>query len=149
NTKYRNVSLSQRYNIGREVNEGINLFGSLPLSDKISLRTNMFFADRITNSPGSPQVSGFAYRINLNGSYQFANSLAAEVFVNYRSSQRGIQGHSPAFAFYNLAIRKQFFNKKASIGLTAANPFSQYLNQHSTISGPNFNQDNLREVPFR
>ena len=147
-TTYSNVSLNQRYNIGREVNEGINLYGSLPIG-KLSLRTNMFFANRITNNPGSPQVSGFAYRINLNGSYEFANSLAAEFFVNYRSSQKGIQGTSPAFSFYNFAIRKQLLNKKASIGLTAANPFSQYVDQRSTTFGPNFNQSSLRQVPFR
>ncbi len=148
-TTYSNVSLNQRYNIGREVTEGVNIYGSLPVTDKLSLRSNMFFADRITDNPGSPQVSGFAYRINLNGSYQFGNNLAAEFFVNYRSSQKGIQGTSPAFSFYNFAIRKQILNKKASIGLTAANPFGQYVNQHSTTFGPNFNQDNLRQVPFR
>ncbi len=146
---YSNVSLNQRYNIGREVTEGVNIFGSLPVTDKLSFRSNMFFADRITDNPGSPQVSGFAYRINLNGSYQFASDFAAEFFVNYRSSQKGIQGTSPAFSFYNFAVRKQILNKKASIGLTAANPFGQYVNQHSTTFGSNFNQDNLRQVPFR
>ena len=148
-TTYSNVSLSQRYNIGREVTEGINLYGSLPITSKLSIRSNMFFADRITDNPGSPQVSGFAYRINMNGSYDFGNNLAAEFFVNYRSSQKGIQGTNPAFAFYNFAVRKQILNKKASIGLTAANPFGEYVNQHSTTFGPNFYQDNLRQVPFR
>jgi ferric enterobactin receptor len=146
---YSNVSLNQRYNIGREATTGINIYGSLPVTSKLSLRSNMFFADRITNNPGSPQVSGFTYRINLNGSYQFANDLAAEFFVNYRSSQKGIQGTNPAFAFYNFAVRKQFMNKKASIGLTAANPFNQYVNQHSTTFGSNFNQTSIRQVPFR
>jgi ferric enterobactin receptor len=40
-------------------------------------------------------------------------------------------------------------NKKASIGLTAANPFNQYVNQHSTTFGSNFNQTSIRQVPFR
>ncbi|MCR8561011.1 TonB-dependent receptor family protein [Mucilaginibacter sp. BJC16-A38] len=146
---YTNVSLNQRYNIGKETTTGINIFGSLPVTGKLSLRSNMFFADRITNNPGSPQVSGFAYRINLNGSYQLADDLAAEFFVNYRSSQKGIQGTNPAFAFYNIAVRKQFMNKKASIGLTAANPFSQYINQKQTTFGSNFDQTTIRQVPFR
>ncbi|ASU32963.1 outer membrane beta-barrel family protein [Mucilaginibacter xinganensis] len=146
---YNNVSLNQRYNIGREATTGINLYGSLPITGKLSIRSNMFFADRITNNPGSPQVSGFTYRINLNASYQFADDLAAEFFVNYRSSQKGIQGTNPAFAFYNLAVRKQFLNKKASIGLTAANPFSQYVTMRSTTFGGNFDQSNTRQVPFR
>jgi ferric enterobactin receptor len=147
-TTYSNVSLNQRYNIGREVTEGVNLYGSLPLG-KLNLRSNMFFAERITSNPGSPQVSGFAYRLNLNGSYDFGNNFAGEVFVNYRSSSKGIQGTNPAFLFYNFALRKQILNKKASIGLTAANPFNQYVNQLATTYGSNFYQTNLRQIPLR
>lgn len=147
-TTYYNVSLNQRYNIGKEVTEGVNIFGSLPVG-KLTFRTNMFFADRITTNPGSPQVSGFAYRINLNTSYDFGHDFAAEVFGNYRSSQVGIQGKNPAFYFYNLAVRKQIMKKKASIGLTAANPFNNYVKQVSTTYGSGFNQTSIREVPFR
>ena len=145
---YNNVALTQRYNIGKETTEGVNLFGSLPVG-KLTFRSNMFFADRITDNPGSPEVSGFTYRINLNTSYEFVKSLAAEFFINYRSSQRTIQGTNPAFLFYNFAVRKQIFNKKASIGLTAANPFNQYVNVNQTTYGPNFNQNSLRHIPLR
>jgi len=51
--------------------------------------------------------------------------------------------------FYNFAVRKQIMNKKASIGLTATNPFNQYVNVNSTTYGPNFNQNSLREIPLR
>jgi outer membrane receptor protein involved in Fe transport len=145
---YTNVSLTNQENIGREVTEGVNLFGSLPVG-KLTFRSNMFFADRITSNPGSPEVSGLAYRINLNASYEFAKDLAAEFFINYRSSQRSIQGTNPAFLFYNFAVRKQIMHKKASIGLTAANPFNQYVSVNSTTYGPNFNQNSLRDIPLR
>jgi len=147
-TTYSNVSLTQQYNIGKETTEGVNLYGSLPVG-KLTFRSNMFFADRITDNPGSPEVSGFTYRLNLNTSYEFANDFAAEAFVNYRSSQRTIQGTNPGFLFYNFAVRKQIFNKKASIGLVATNPFNQYVNVASTTYGPNFNQTSLREIPLR
>jgi len=148
-TKYTDVALTQRYNIGTETTEGLNLYISVPVTGKFSLRSNSFFANRITTNPGSPDVSGFTYRINLNASYEFAPDFAAEVFGNYRSSQRTIQGTRPAFGFYNIAVRKQFWNKKASIGLTAANPFNNFIRQTSTTSGINFDQTSLREVPFR
>ena len=146
---YTNVSINQRYNIGSEISTGVNIYGSVKLGPKLNLRSNMFFIDRITSNPGSPTVSGPAYRINLNGSYEFEHNLAAEFFVNYRSTQRTIQGYNAAFAFYNLAVRKQFMNKKASIGLTAANPFNKYIVQHSSTYGANFNQTELRQLPFR
>jgi ferric enterobactin receptor len=120
----------------------------LPLG-KLDLRSNMFFADRITSNPGSPQVSGFGYHINLNTSYQFGKGLAGEFFINYRSSQVGIQGKNPGFVFYNFALRKEILNKKASIGLTAANPFNQYVNVNTTTYGSNFDQSNLRQIPLR
>jgi ferric enterobactin receptor len=146
---YSDVSLTQTSNIGSETNEGVNFYVSVPVNDKFSLRSNMMMADRISSNPGDPTVSGFAYRANLNASYEFANNLAAEVFGAYRSSQKTIQGTSPAFGFYDIAVRKMFWNKTASIGLTAANPFNMYVSQTSTTSGPNFSQTNIRQVPFR
>ncbi len=148
-TTYSNVSFTQRANIGTETTEGLSLFASLPVTKQFSLRSNMNFSDRITTNPGNPTVSGFIYRINLNATYEFGNDLIAEIFGNYNSSQRTIQGTRPIFAFYNAAIRKQFMKKKISIGLTATDPFNKYINQKSTTAGPNFYQSNLREVPFR
>jgi ferric enterobactin receptor len=147
-TSYSNVFLNQRYNIGRQIAEGINLFGSLPLN-KLSLRTNIQMGLRTNETPGLAAVTGFAARTNLNASYQFAHDLTAEVFGNYNSSQKNIQGIRPGFFSYNMAVRKQLFNKKASIGLTAADAFNEYINLRSTTTGANFNQVSLREVPFR
>jgi outer membrane receptor for ferrienterochelin and colicin len=146
---YTNVFLNQRYNIGTETTEGVSLFASVPVIKQFNLRTNMMFSDRITTNPGNPTVSGFMYRINLNATYQFGHDLTAEIFGNYNSSQRTIQGTRPVFAFYNIALRKQFMNKKISIGLTASDPFNKYINQTSTTMGANFSQTNLRQVPFR
>ncbi|NCD71143.1 outer membrane beta-barrel family protein [Mucilaginibacter agri] len=147
-TDYTNVTLTQRYNIGSQTGVGLNLFGSVPVG-KLSLRSNVQLGERTNSNPGLPSVTGFAYRVNLNASYQFPENLVAEVFGNYNSSQKNIQGTRPAFAFYNIAIRKQFLNKMASIGLTAANPFNRYVNQTTTTYGANFSQANLRQVPFR
>jgi len=148
-TTYTNVELTQRYNLGSETNEGANIYISIPVTGKFSLRSNNFFADRISKNPGDPTVSGFAYHLNLNASYEFAPSFAAEVFGNYRSSQRTIQGTSPAFAFYNFAVRKQLWKKTASIGLTAANPFSNYIKQTAITNTGNSYETSTREVPFR
>jgi ferric enterobactin receptor len=147
-TDYTNVSLTQRTNIGSQTQVGLNIFGSVPIG-KLNLRTNIQAGDRSNSNPGLATVSSFAYRINLNATYEFGNDLVAEVFGNYQSKQKNIQSTRPAFGFYNLAIRKQFMNKKASIGVTAANPFSQYVNQTSTTFGSNFNQNSLRQVPYR
>ncbi|HEY4194923.1 MAG TPA: TonB-dependent receptor [Mucilaginibacter sp.] len=149
NSVYSNVFLNQRYNIGTQTTEGISFFGSVPVTSKLNLRSNMMLSNQITTNPGNPTVNGLYYRVNLNATYQFPHDLTVELFGNYSSSRRTIQGTRPSFAFYNLALRKQILNKKLSIGLTASDPFNNYINQTTVTNGTNFSQTSLREVPFR
>jgi ferric enterobactin receptor len=146
---YTDVTLTQRYNIGSQTGIGGNIFGAVNLTQALSLRTNIQLGERTNQSPGLATVSGFAFRGNLNASYKFGHDLIGEVFGNYNSSQKNIQGTRPAFGFYTLALRKDLFHKKASIGLTATNPFNKYVDQRSTLFGNNFTQAGLRRVPYQ
>jgi len=146
---YTDVSLNQWYNLGSQIRTGINLYGSVPVTSKLSLRTNLIFSDRISRNPGFASVSGFTYRLNLNAQYNFGHDLSAEFFGNYNSSQKGIQGVNPKFVFYNFAVRKMILNKKFSFGLTAANPFANFVGQRSTTFGSGFSTVNIRQVPVR
>lgn len=148
-TDYSAVSLTQRFNLGTQTSIGASLFASVPITEKFNLRTNIQAGNRNNVSPGLASVSAFAYRANLNASYQFGNNLLAEVFGNYNSSQKNLRSTRPSVFNYSLAVRKQFLNKNASIGITAANPFNRYLTQKQTSFGPNFNQTNLRLVPVQ
>lgn len=146
---YSNVLLTQRSNIGTQTSVGGSIFASVPVTSKLNLRTNIFLVQRTNVNPGIARVTGFAYRVNLNASYQFGEGFSGEVFGNYNSSSRNLQGTRPRFFWYNLAVRKQVLNKKASIGLVANNPFNKYISQYSTTSGTSFNQSNIRQLPFR
>jgi hypothetical protein len=48
-----------------------------------------------------------------------------------------------------MAVRKQLWNKKASVALTANNVFSKYINQQTYLFGPGFETSSVREIPFR
>jgi outer membrane receptor protein involved in Fe transport len=148
-TDYNDVALTSRTNIGTQTTVGANIFGSVPVTNELNLRSNIQLGERTNTNPGLPSVSGFSYRANLNVSYQLPHDLAFEVFANYNSSQKNISSTRPAFFFYNLAIRKQFLNKNASIGITAANPFGMYITQKSATYGSNFYQTNIRQFPFQ
>jgi ferric enterobactin receptor len=147
--EYTNVLLSQRANLGTQTSIGGNIFASVPVTSKLNLRSNIFLVSRNNNAPGINNITAFQYRFNLNASYQFPSNFMAEAFGNYNSSSRTLQGTRPKFFWYNIAVRKQFWDKKASIGLVASNPFSKYIDQYSTTSGPTFNQSSLRQLPFR
>lgn len=148
---YINVSVNTRENIGREHNAGINLFGNIRATDKFTLRTNLsFFKRHIINTidSGSDEHS-FNYRINVNATYQFNKDLSAEFFGNFNSPRNELQGKYPSFTFYTLAARKQLWNKKASIALTASNFGNKYLRLPTVLYGTNFTTNSIRKPPIR
>lgn len=151
NTTYYNVALSKNQNIGLEKNAGISLFADLHINTKLNMRTNIFSFVRHTINVLDPGYNShsFNYRLNINASYQFANTLAGEFFGNFNSARHEAQGKYPSFTSYSIAIRKQFWNKKGSLALTANNIFSEYVNQRVDVFGPNFSTSSLRKVPFR
>ena len=148
---YSNVTIATRENIGKEDNIGVNLFVSYPITKKINIRSNISgFQRYIVNyiAPNS-NISGFNYRANLNFTYQIASTLVVELFGNFNSPRLNVQGKMPSFTTYNFAFRKQFWHKKASLALTATNPFNKYVNQKTELTGPDFTLYNTRQLPYR
>ncbi|CAM4315293.1 Outer membrane protein beta-barrel family protein [Pedobacter westerhofensis] len=119
---------------------------------KLTLRSNAMISHKaiIFNYKGLDQnTDGMEYRLNLNAAYQFPKELSAELFGNYNSPRVGIQGTNASFLFYTMAIRKQFMNKKMSVGLSATDPFNKYINQNTTIIQAANRQYAIRQVPYR
>lgn len=149
---YQNVSYTSRINTGGETKVGANVYANVPLTSKLTLRSNVLVSRKsiIFDYNGINQNNaGMEYRMNLNVAYQFPKDLSAEVFGNYNTPKVGIQGTNASFLFYTLAVRKQFMAKKASIGLSATDPFNQYINQSSVISQSGNRQYTVRRVPYR
>jgi outer membrane receptor protein involved in Fe transport len=148
---YTDAAVTSRQNIGREKNLGMNFFIDLRLNEKLSVRSNFFFFYRHTINEINPDYNSYSfnYRFNMNTSYQFGKNFAGEFFGNFNSPRHEAQGKYPSFTSYSFALRKQFANKKASMALTAANPFAKYVNQRTVLFGPNFSIDGLRQIPFR
>ena len=150
-TVYTNVAVTTRENIGVEKNIGTNIFCDLHFNSKLNIRSNLFFFYRHTINQVDKGYNSNStnYRFNMNAGYQFNNDLAAEVFGNFNSVRHEAQGTYPSFTSYSMAVRKQLWNKKASIALTANNIFSKYINQEVNLFGPGFVTTSVRKVPFR
>ncbi len=148
---YYNVSVSNRQNIGLENRTGISISGSVPLTKKLNIRTNIFMSNRhvVNQLTANSVTNGFDARFNLNATYQLPNNLVIEGFGNYNTAVNNIQGKVPQFFAYTFALRKFFMNKKASFGFTATNPFSQYIQQITTVTAANYSSYFLRQVPYR
>src|SRR5579862_541307 len=150
-TTYTNVAVTTRENIGVEENGGTNVFFDLHFNDKLDVRSNTIFFYRHTINhvdPGYNSSSTIA-RFTINTSYQFNGNFAAEFFGSFNSRHHEAQGYYPSFTSYSFAIRKQFWDKKGSLALTANNFFSQYVNQRTDLYGPGFTSSGLRQVPYR
>ena len=150
-TTYKDVAVSTRQNIGRENNYGLNLFASAKFFSKLDVRMNAFFYERhtINTIDKGYNYNSFNYHLNLNADYQFSKTLVAEFFGNFRSARHEAQGSYPSFTTYSFAFRKQFWNKKGSLALTASNLFSKDLVQKTNLFGPQFTINQTRTIPFR
>lgn len=150
-TDYTNVSVTSRDNIGKEYNSGGIVSGSVPLfSNKLNIRGNMMVFHRYIVSDYFGNVDmGVRYRFNINMNYQFPKDVMLEMFGNYNSAAKNIQGKNPQSITYSIAARKQFWNKKASIGITATNPFNKYIKQVTTVDTNDYSSYSVRELPLR
>jgi len=148
---YTNVSVNTPENIGTENNYGLNIYGSVPLTPKLNVRTNLSFFDRYIQNAivAGSNISSFNYRVNMNVSYIFNDNLIFEAFGNFNSPRNEVQGRFPSFTSYNIAFRKQFWKKKGSIGFTTTNPFNKYVSQPTAITGQGFILNSTRMVPYR
>lgn len=148
---YSNVSVSTFENIGVEHMFGLSLYGSLPVGDKFTVRSNFSLFDKyiLNRFTDNSSINSLNYRVNLNASYQASKTLVAEFFGNFNSPRNEVQGRYPSFTSYNLALRKQLWNKKGSIGFTTTNPFNKYVRQETEVTGQQFVLNSLRQMPFR
>ena len=148
---YQNVSITNQQNAGTEYNSGITISGSVPVTKKLNIRSNILLMQRnmVTHIAQGNNVVSTRFRLNLNATYQLPHNLVVEAFGNYFSPSASIQGKQPQSITYTFAFRKQFWNKNASIGFTATNPFNTYIKQVTTIVTTGYNAYNVREVPYR
>lgn len=149
---YNNVSITTRRNIGTEYNSGLIVSGSLPVIPHVDVRGNfMLFNRYIVNSLNGANAitSSFNWRLNLNIDYQLPHNLIAELFGNYKSPFNNIQGRNPQFLTYTIAFRKQFWDNKASLGLTASNIFSNSIRQVTTVHTDAYVSYDIRDIPMR
>lgn len=148
---YQNVSITNIQNIGMEYNSGGMLSGSLPMGNIFTLRGNFMATNRyIVSTIYVGNISmGMRYRFNLNLSCRLPKDLVVEAFGNYNSPAKNIQGRNPQSITYNFALRKQFWHRNASIGLTATNPFNKYIRQETVTTANNYSSSSVRLLPYR
>jgi outer membrane receptor protein involved in Fe transport len=85
----------------------------------------------------------YSYTAKLMNSFKISNLFDLQIAYNYQGPTVLPQGRMDPIQSFDFAIKKDFLNNKASIGLRIADVFDQ-LKYVSETSGPGFVQDMTR-----
>jgi outer membrane receptor protein involved in Fe transport len=148
-------TLTKYQNIGTNNSVGGSLFGNVALFKNFSITGNInaytYKPDPSGAFSGSSVQNGthILYNGFLRASLTLPKDLVTEAFGFGNSPRRTIQGINPAFTMYGIGIKKQFMQKKMSLGLNVTQPFSGNMNFKTTVNSPGLTQTNNVSIPFR
>jgi outer membrane receptor protein involved in Fe transport len=147
-------TLSTYQNIGSNNSWGSSFFGSINPIKILTIRGSI---NAYTYNPDP--TGAFAQDHSAEGTYIQYNafgmaevdlkSIVGQVFAIENSPRRTIQGTNPSFSLLGFGVRKQFDNKKASIGINVLQPFNKYKYFDQNISSPGLVQTSSTAFPFR
>lgn len=151
----KEVILTTFNNTGNNNSVGASLFGSVNIKKIFTLRGNF---DVFTYSPSAnasfQNLTGDTktyamYKGFLSGSANLAKNLVAETFMILNSPRRTIQGKNPSFNMWVISVNKQFWNKKAKLGINIVDPFNENKHFRSNINTGSLVQVSDFAIPFR
>jgi ferric enterobactin receptor len=121
-TTYANIGTSRSY--------GFNIFGSYNPKPKWTLMGNFGLNTYEVNNDMSDVSTGtfLNYNAFLRSAYALPGGWNTELWGVVNSPKRTFQGKTDMMYFYGGAVKKEIFNKKATVGINVLNPLSRDLN---------------------
>jgi len=130
---------------------GVNLFGTLVVAKKLTLRggidVNIWEEEgMLENEDLSNSGSDYSGRVNLT--WTVSETLRAEGFAFFRSPTYTVQGKTPSWSMMSMGIKKDLFNKRFTLGINITEPFRENQSFVRELSGTDFYQysENIRPV---
>jgi outer membrane receptor protein involved in Fe transport len=116
-------------NIGNQDAYGSNIFGNINISNKLSLGLggDIYYAMLKNNNPNpnyNASNTGWVANLRAFGSYTLGKNWGLQAFGFMRSTQVQLQGYQGGMGIYSLSIKKDFNEKKGSIGFGMENFFT-------------------------
>lgn len=132
-------------NIGSEDAYGMNIFSNVNISNKFTLNGGadvyyMILKNNVANPLYNASNEGWVVSGRLSATYNFTKTLGLQFFSFYRGRQVNLQGYQGGFGVYSLSLRKDFADKKGSIGFGAENFFTPTYYIHSSLQSPVIDQ---------
>jgi outer membrane receptor protein involved in Fe transport len=141
-------------NIGKQKNVGLNFFGNVYLTPKWTVNGGFDVAYNmmeglVTNEKGlSTQASnsGFSGGGRLMSTLTLKDGWAIQGFGGMHGARVQLQGTSGGFAMYSVGFRKDFKNKKGSIGLAGENFLQKAVVVRSTLKSDYLSQNSVMNL---
>jgi outer membrane receptor protein involved in Fe transport len=143
---FRGDTIQTTYqNIGNEDAYGASVFANVNVG-KLSLNGGIdtyfvVLSNNVPNPAYNAKNSGWVYNARLFGSYNLTKGWGFQFFTFYRGRQVQLQGIQGGFYVYSLALRKEFANKKGSVGFGAENFFYPRITIQNEQSSPILQQN--------
>ncbi len=141
-TTYKNIGSENAY--GASIFAGVNI-------NKLTLNggTDIYYAV-LKNNDANPNYSasnqGWVISYRVFGSYVLTKGWGLQFFSFYRGRQVQLQGFQGSFYIYSLSIKKDFANKKGSIGVGAEQFFTPTMRINNNIGSPVITQNSTNEL---
>jgi len=146
-------------NIGQEDAVGVNLNANISIGKlMLSGGGDVFYAMLDNNLPIDPNDpedpnrqqsasnSGWVVSGRIFGSYDLGKGWGFQLFSFIRGRQVQLQGFQGGMAMYNVGLRKEFNDKKGSIGFGAQNFFSSSMKIRSEVTSPLASRESVNEL---
>ncbi|CAG5069344.1 hypothetical protein DYBT9623_02080 [Dyadobacter sp. CECT 9623] len=135
-------------NIGKQHAYGTNIFANIAATSKINFGVflNAFYTKLAGQTLGQDRKTieltntGFNVSGGVFSQATFKNGWGAQAFGFMQGNQVQLQGMQGGFGFYTVGVKKEFNNKKGSVGLAAENFLSKRFRMHTELNSIQFNQ---------
>ena len=145
-------------NIGNEDAYGANINLNVNLSNKLMLGgggdlSYMVLANNNPDPMLAASNKGLQSNFRIFGNYTIGNGWGAQIFSFYRVNQIQLQGSQGGFGMYSLSFKKDFKNKKGSIGFGAENFLTPngfvIRNETKTATISQISENTMRNMNFK
>lgn len=141
---------TQYANIGSENAYGLSVFANVSIG-KLSLNGggDFYYATLSNNNDFwmyKASNEGFVASGRIFGSYNLNKGWGLQFFSFVRGRQVQLQGTQGGFYMYSLAVRKEFNEKKGSIGLGVENFLQESIKIKSNLESPLISQKSMNTM---
>ena len=148
------TSITNYLNIGESSRYGFNYYGGIMLR-KINIRGGFNISSynakaRINNE--DLEIKGvIRSNYNFGGTIDLGKGIKFETWAFFRSPTQTLQGSSTSFSMMSFGIKKDFKNKRGSLGIRIIEPFLKdgYKSFITDLESPSFTQYSESKVMFR